>query len=112
MVHAVLCVGTPGMERPVRWVHVSEIRDVARYLKGGELILTHGLELRNSSQTERRQYIKDISDAGGAGIIIELGRSFHELPHDMIDAANRLKLPLIVLTQEVSFSEVTHLIHT
>ena len=33
----------PGVDRPVTWVHVSELRDPTPFLSGGELLLTTGL---------------------------------------------------------------------
>src|SRR3954463_16480469 len=40
--------GTAHLDRPVRWVHVSEVSDIAHLLEGGELILTTGIALPES----------------------------------------------------------------
>ena len=37
--------GAKGLQRPVRWVHVAEVPDIAPLLRGGELILTTGIAL-------------------------------------------------------------------
>ncbi len=39
--------GAENLDRPVRWVHISEQPDVAEYLMGGELLLSylHGTRL-------------------------------------------------------------------
>ena len=34
--------GLAGVERPVRWVHISELEDPTPWLRGGELLLTTG----------------------------------------------------------------------
>ena len=31
------------LDRPIRWVHTTELRDPSLYLQGGELILTTGV---------------------------------------------------------------------
>ena len=36
----------PDVDRPVTWVHVSELRDPTPFLSGGELLLTTGLDHR------------------------------------------------------------------
>lgn len=38
-----LVAGAAGLDRPVRWVHVAEVPDIATLLGGGELVLTTGI---------------------------------------------------------------------
>ena len=40
-----LAAGAEHAEAPVRWVHISELRDPTPWLSGGELLLTTGLQL-------------------------------------------------------------------
>ena len=40
-----LVAGEDGLDRPVRWVHVAEVPDIATLLRGGELVLTTGIGL-------------------------------------------------------------------
>ena len=40
-----LVAGEAGLDRPVRWVHISEIADPTPWLSGGELLLTTGMNL-------------------------------------------------------------------
>jgi purine catabolism regulator len=35
--------GEESLDRMVRWVHPTEIPDIARFLRGGEMLLTAGL---------------------------------------------------------------------
>ena len=37
--------GEDGLDRPVRWVHIAEVPDIATLLRGGELVLTTGIGL-------------------------------------------------------------------
>lgn len=37
-----LLAGEGGLDRPVRWVHSSEVYEGAGFLDGGELLLTNG----------------------------------------------------------------------
>src|SRR2546423_13199816 len=54
----------PGaLDAPVRWAHVSELRDPAPYLVGAELILTAGVNLP-SSVGEVGRYVRGLRDAG------------------------------------------------
>ena len=40
-----LVAGEAGLDRPVRWVHISELADPTPWLSGGELLLTTGMNL-------------------------------------------------------------------
>ena len=49
-----ILAGEAGLDRAVRWVHISELADPTPWLSGGELLLTTGLQLgdaRSSAST-------------------------------------------------------------
>lgn len=103
--------GTASLDRPVRWAHVAEIVDIAHLLAGGELLLTTGIALPESAE-ELRTYIDTLADAHVAGIVIELVQRWHELPHELITAAEHRDLPVITLTQETRYVAVTEAVIT
>src|SRR3954465_10403773 len=73
--------------RAVRWVHVSEVSDIAHLLEGGELILTTGIALPDEPDALPR-YVEELSAAGIAGLAVELGRRYQAaLPAELIAAA-------------------------
>ena len=47
--------GEAGLDRAVRWVHISELEDPTPWLSGGELLLTTGLQLGDDAQ--QRAYV-------------------------------------------------------
>lgn len=67
--------GSAGLERPVRWVHISELADIAGMLHGGELVLTTGVMLPEDREALAR-YIDDLADVDAAGLVVELGRRY------------------------------------
>jgi len=98
-------------EREVRWVHSSEIFDIAPLLRGGEVLLTTGLGLVALSPEARRSYIATIARVGVAALVLELGRTFVTAPPELIDEAHRTGLPVILLHEVVPFIEVTEAAH-
>lgn len=102
--------GVERLDRPVRWVHISEHHDIARLMYGGELVLTTGVAWPDDTEA-RVRFIEDLADAGAVGVVIELVRLFHEVPRDMIAAADRRGLPLIGLEREIRFIDVTQAVH-
>ncbi|MFI6790121.1 PucR family transcriptional regulator [Nonomuraea sp. NPDC050383] len=95
----------------VRWVHVGEIADIAALLRGGELVLTTGVALPSDPE-KLADYIGELAAVGVAGLIVELGRRFvGELPASVVKAAEQHGLPLVVLTRETPFVQITESVH-
>lgn len=103
--------GEQRLGRAVRWVHVSELSDIGSLLRGGELVLTTGIALPGES-TALDRYVRDLDAAGVHGLIVELGRKYARLPPALVGAARRHDLPLISLSREIPFVEVTEAVHT
>ncbi|QLY29759.1 PucR family transcriptional regulator [Nocardia huaxiensis] len=103
-------VGGGSLDRPVRWVHVSELPDVAKLLVGRELILTTGQAL-SSGADATSAYLESLSAAGVSGLVVELGTYVRELPESVADTADRLGLPVVALHRVVRFVEVTEAVH-
>ncbi|MFE2541555.1 PucR family transcriptional regulator [Actinacidiphila glaucinigra] len=103
--------GSGGLQRPVRWVHISELADIAGMLHGGELVLTTGVMLPDDKESLAR-YIDGLADVGAAGLVVELGRRYADvLPRPLVRAAERRGLPLVALRTEVRFVAVTEAVH-
>ncbi|MEU8263899.1 PucR family transcriptional regulator [Micromonospora sp. NPDC048999] len=106
-----LVAGDAGLDRPVRWVHVAEVPDIATLLGGGELVLTTGIGLP-ADDTGLRAFIGDLADVGVSGLVVELGRRYVSgVPRVMAAAAERRGLPLVELRRAVPFVRVTEAVH-
>lgn len=103
--------GQGQLHRPVRWVHIADIRDVAPLLKGGELLLTSGLGVGVEPEGQR-EWVDQLAGRGVAGIILSLGWAYPEPPPAAVAEAERSGLPFIVLHQPVPFVEVTERLHS
>ncbi|OKJ07317.1 PucR family transcriptional regulator [Kitasatospora sp. CB01950] len=103
--------GASALERPVRWVHVSELPDLAGLLRGGELVLSTGIALPEDRDGLAR-YVRELAEVGVAGLVIEFGRRyFDSLPRALVAAAERHNLPLVALRRELKFVAVTEAVH-
>ncbi|MFF4780163.1 PucR family transcriptional regulator [Streptomyces griseorubiginosus] len=103
--------GAPHLDRPVRWVHITELTDPASFLKGGELVLTTGMPLPQDAAGVRR-YVDELAEVGAAALVIELVRRYHRPPDTLVDACRRRGLPLVTLAKDVNFLEVTQVVHS
>ncbi|WP_433593593.1 PucR family transcriptional regulator [Nocardia sp. CA-145437] len=102
--------GGGPLDRPVRWVHVSELADVAKLLVGRELILTTGQAL-TGSDAETVAYLESLAAAGVSGLVVELGTSVREFTPVVARTADRLGLPVVALHRVVRFVEITEAVH-
>ncbi|MET3950748.1 PucR family transcriptional regulator ligand-binding domain-containing protein [Arthrobacter sp. UYEF36] len=96
----------------LRWIHSSEILDIAPLLEGGELLLTGGEALALASEEQRITYIRQLAERGVAALAIETGVALPSLPSSMVSAAEAAGLPLIELRKVVPFVSVMQAINS
>jgi len=102
--------GSAGLDVPVRWVHVSEQRDPAGTLSGGELVLASGVAVSDPTG-DPAAYVAALRDAGAVGLVVELGQHVRSLPTALVQAARAAEFPLVELTRAVRYVEVTEIVH-
>ncbi|WP_046505831.1 PucR family transcriptional regulator ligand-binding domain-containing protein [Streptomyces odonnellii] len=96
--------GEDELDRSVRGVMTTDLRDPSRYLSGGELVLT-GLAWRRRAE-ESEPFVRILVAAGVAALAAgeaELG----EVPDDLIVACTRHRLPLFAVSEAVAFATIT-----
>ncbi|MET7760995.1 PucR family transcriptional regulator ligand-binding domain-containing protein [Streptomyces sp. NPDC005336] len=96
--------GEDELDRTVRGVMTTDLRDPSRYLSGGELVLT-GLAWRREPEDSER-FVRILAAAGVAGLAAgeaELGA----VPEDLVLACGRHRLPLFSVVEDVSFASIT-----
>src|ERR1700730_9385341 len=107
----IVVAGHDRLDTPVRWVHAIELTDVARLLRGGELVLSTGIALPDADRL-LAAYVTELAEIGVAGLAVELGRRYAgSLPGALVAAAKQSGLPLIALEHEVAFIEITEAVH-
>ncbi|MCB0909552.1 MAG: PucR family transcriptional regulator ligand-binding domain-containing protein [Nocardioidaceae bacterium] len=97
--------------RRVRWVHTSEIYEIAPLLSGGEVLLTTGLGLVGHTPDAMGDYVRGLARRGVAALVLELGRTFPDPPAAVVAAAEESGLPLVVLHGVVPFIQITETVH-
>lgn len=103
--------GHAHLHQPVTWVHVSEVADAARFLTGGELLLSTGALLGAMTGAEQGAFVASLAERGAHGLALELVQVFREVPLGLLGASRLYGLPLIVFREEVSFAALTRAAH-
>ena len=101
----VVLAGAAGLSRAVRWVHTTELVDIAPLLRGGDLVLSTGIALPETA-ADLMAFAESLDRSDCAGLVIELGRRWAQVPAALVEACERLSLPLVALTREVRFAAV------
>ncbi|MFD5264730.1 PucR family transcriptional regulator [Streptomyces sp. NPDC058335] len=96
--------GQDELDRTVRGVMTTDLRDPSRYLSGGELVLT-GLAWRRDA-ADAEPFVRLLVQAGVAALAAgeaELG----DVPDDLVLACARHRLPLFAVHESVAFATIT-----
>ncbi|WP_149830385.1 PucR family transcriptional regulator [Streptomyces tailanensis] len=96
--------GEDELDRTVRGVMTTDLRDPSRYLSGGELVLT-GLAWRHDA-ADSEPFVRILVGAGVTALAAgeaELG----DIPEDLVVACARHRLPLFAVNESVAFATIT-----
>ncbi|CAM5396332.1 hypothetical protein SVIOM342S_09203 [Streptomyces violaceorubidus] len=96
--------GEDELDRTVRGVMTTDLRDPSRYLSGGELVLT-GLAWRRDA-ADSEPFVRLLVQAQVAALAAgeaELG----SVPEDLVVACARHRLPLFAVHESVAFATIT-----
>ena len=100
-----LVSGRESAQAHVRWVHSSELTDPTPWLKGGELLLTTGMQLTGPKL--QRELIDRLADHRIAGLGMGTGFAHKRLPTALVTAARRREFPLFEVPYELPFIAIT-----
>lgn len=106
-----LVAGRDGIDRPIRWVQVSELEDPTPWLKGGEVLLTTGMGVA-PTPAKQRAYVRRLAEADLAGLGFGSGLSYKKVPKAMAVAAEGLGFPLFEVPYPVPFIAITEAVST
>ena len=101
-----LLAGAKSTSNPVRWVHMTELPDPTRWLKGGELLLTtgYGFVCEEDRQVDQ---LKRLIDHNISGLGFGTGFSFDKVPPALVKVAEEYSFPLFEVPYHVPFIAIT-----
>ncbi|MEA2313684.1 MAG: hypothetical protein QOI03_376 [Solirubrobacteraceae bacterium] len=100
-----LVSGVEAARAPVRWVHSTELVDPTPWLKGGELLLTTGMQL--DGPKVQRELIARLADHDIVGLGFGTGFAHKRLPAALVTAARKRGFPLFEVPYELPFIAIT-----
>jgi len=100
---AKLVAGADGLDRPIEWVRAMETPEVQP--RAGDLIFTTGFPIKDDPEGQIRLIAK-IADSEGAGLVVRPYPYMRKLPAEMLSEADRLKVPLFTVAQDVQMVDL------
>lgn len=102
---AVVTAGRDGLSRLVTGINVMEVPDIEAFVKPGEILLTTGFPVHD--QPERLvALVPELARQGLAALAIKPLRYLPALPEQLIEVADELRFPIIVMPDHTSFNDV------
>jgi purine catabolism regulator len=100
-----LVSGHESAQAHVRWVHSTELSDPTPWLRGGELLLTTGIQL--DGPKSQRELVDRLADHRIAGLGFGTGFTHKRLPAALVTAARKRSFPLFEVPYELPFIAIT-----
>uniref|UniRef100_UPI000475947E PucR family transcriptional regulator ligand-binding domain-containing protein n=1 Tax=Nocardiopsis halotolerans TaxID=124252 RepID=UPI000475947E len=98
----VVAAGDPG----IGWAVVSELTDPAAYLRGGELLLTAGLNLPGTDAS-LRDYVDSLVGAGVSAVGFGVTPVHDTVPSGLVGQCRERGLPLVEVPRPTPFAAVS-----
>lgn len=102
-----LCEGG-GLDREIRGIRILHSPDMARFMRGGEVLLTSLQAYKNAEEREVRQHLQEICDKKVCAFIVKRNtktkqQRYLEL---LLQFAEAQRIPVIEIPKDIYFSEI------
>jgi Purine catabolism regulatory protein-like family/PucR C-terminal helix-turn-helix domain len=96
------------LDRAISWAHTTEMRDPAKYLRGGELVCTVGMSLQTPQDCQA--FADSLARAGAAGVCFGIGDGHDSIPPALLAQCRRRGLPVLIAAPSVPFTTVSRFV--
>ena len=100
-----LISGQSGVNKLVKSINSMEVPDITDWLSEGELLITTGYSIKDDPK-KMEDLIISLSNKNCAGLAIKT-RFIKKINNNVLDLSNKLKIPIILMPDKLSFSELS-----
>ncbi|GCE15855.1 PucR family transcriptional regulator [Tengunoibacter tsumagoiensis] len=102
--------GEAGLERDVRWVHISDLPDMLPWVQAGQFVLTAGYAWPREEERQRI-LVRALAERNLAGVGLAVPHFFEHFSEVAREEANAVQLPLLEIPWDVPFARITEASH-
>lgn len=102
--------GAAALDRAISWVHVVDHPEIDRWLLEGQLLLSTGYHWPRDP-AGAQALVERLVGKRIAGVVLAVPHYVDHYPGASIDAAERLRLPLMEIPWDTSFTAITQAVH-
>lgn len=106
MKDAVILAGENYSNNVVEGVTIMEGPDIAKWIKGGEVILTNLYSIRSFNENELRGFIANLVEKRVSALVIK--KDSAKISSQLLEAGEKYKMPIIQLPKEIPFVDVMY----
>lgn len=99
-----LIAGESGLNNKVRWTHIVESEEIARFLQGEEIVFITGVSINND--IDLLNIIKITKYQNASGIIVNTGKYVNKISKEVIDYCNENNHPLFIMPWEIRIPDI------
>lgn len=99
--------GAGGLGNLIEYVDVMEVPDARFWLRPRLLVVTTAYAMKNNVAA-LVELIEEMARTGAAGLVVKPGRFLGAVPEEVLEAADRLGVPLLAVPDEIPFVDITH----
>ncbi|WP_347550254.1 PucR family transcriptional regulator ligand-binding domain-containing protein [Pseudalkalibacillus hwajinpoensis] len=101
-----LIAGKKGIDRDIKWLTIVEVMEDVSRLHEGEFLITTAYGWNEKSETYTN-LIEALANRQLSALAIHTGFYLDVIPIEIVEAANRIGLPLLEIPRTMNFSMVT-----
>nr|WP_271208990.1 PucR family transcriptional regulator [Rhodococcus wratislaviensis] len=101
-----LVAGIEGADRVIEWAHPIELADPTPWLSGGELVMTTGLKIGGSAESQFG-YVHALVQTCAAALAFDTGTTFDSVPDGIRAAGDALGLPILAVPPSTPFIAIS-----
>lgn len=99
-----LIAGEGGLNNKVRWTHIVESEEIARFLQGEEIVFITGVSINND--IDLLNIIKITKYQNASGIIVNTGKYVNKISKEVIDYCNENNHPLFIMPWDIRIPDI------
>lgn len=109
--------GKEGALRPVSWMYYTEDVSTLNFLRGGELVITTGMEIGRLAENNGKnleeytlayleRLINAVTEQKASGLILNMGKYIQTVPEEIVQLCEKVKLPLLTMPWEIHIIDI------